>query len=104
MTDYAEYKRLSAQQRDELGFAKWRENQRIGTHGPGCHTWGAGHYDCAVREIERLRRIADSARDALNSSRDDGDEIALSSHDAASLSLALDEYDAIRADKGGAPS
>lgn len=33
-----------------------RTEQRAGTHGPGCWSWGPRHYLCAYTEITRLLR------------------------------------------------
>ena len=52
----SELRRLHAENERLNNALQWEQNrfERIGTHGPGCHTWGHRHYECLLREYKSL--------------------------------------------------
>ena len=52
----AELRRLHAENERLNNTLQWEQNrsEHIGTHGPGCHTWGHRHYECLLREYKSL--------------------------------------------------
>lgn len=65
MTDLEYFNELQQEAKNTLAFAKWREEQRIGTHNDKCWSYGPRHYECAVREVDRLNKIIDKFREIL---------------------------------------
>jgi hypothetical protein len=60
-SDDVELVRAAAELRRLNKALTWEQNraERIGTHGPGCHTWGPAHYEC-------LRRVNAELFETLN--------------------------------------
>jgi hypothetical protein len=68
----------------------WEQNRagRIGTHGPGCHAWGASHYECLLRVntelVEALKELVYEAETvSIGDYSEEAHDIAVSKARAA---------------------
>jgi hypothetical protein len=55
----------AAKEIDRLNKAlTWEQNRagRIGTHGPGCHTWGPAHFECLLRKYNELEELQNASK------------------------------------------
>jgi alkylated DNA repair dioxygenase AlkB len=69
---------------------QWEQNrsERIGTHGPGCHTWGPAHYECLLRVntelVEALKELVYEAETvSIGDYSEEAHDIAVSKARAA---------------------
>ena len=55
----SELRRLHAENERLNNALQWEQNrsEHIGTHGPGCHTWGHRHYACLLRQYRALLEL-----------------------------------------------
>jgi hypothetical protein len=53
----------------------WEQNrsERIGTHGPGCHTWGSQHYECLLRVNSELIKPLQAIVEMIDSGEEYGE-------------------------------
>ena len=52
------------------------------THADDCWSWGLEHYECAVREIERLREELDGLREGMRALLNDPQFLSRAAMDA----------------------
>ena len=57
-------KLLQKELKKHLTYQEHRHG-RIGTHDPICYEYGPRHYECALREIDRLRKEVDELKDLM---------------------------------------
>ena len=60
MTDLELFHELPPNEREALGFERWRQLHSATTHGAACYAWGQKHYACSLVEIGRLESIVKS--------------------------------------------